>query len=494
MKENTFVDIKDLANKTIRSASWQTISVSVRAIAELLITAILSRLITPEEFGLVAASNVCFTFFYMFAEMGLGASVIQRKEIDKGFEKVAFTLSTLVGIVISFLAWLSAPLFSAFFGSHIITEIIKWLSLTIMISSLGTVSRSLLARTMDFRKLMYIDVLSYLLGYAVIGVIFAFLNYGVWAIVFARITQTLMQTILLLIIRPQKLTIKPRSGEVHSILFFGSGLTLSRLFNNLANQGDYLVIGRTLGNISLGLYERAFRLMTLPAVYLGNVIDAVLFPALSRVQENKQHLRIAYKSLSGAAASVLFIISAWMIAFAPEIVNVILGQNWTEVINPLRILLISLPLRTSVRISDSLIRSCGAVYWSAFNKFLYSLAIILFSLIGACWGLIGVSIGVGFANLLNFVFMSILTSKLIKTDFLSISIPFLQSSLMGIISLILAYFIKMFIYIFSSYSIFILLFSLIIGIPCQYLIIRILRYRFAGDYIMPLLERMKKVR
>lgn len=425
-----------LTSETVKAGFWQTLSVVSRGGIELGVVAVLSRLVTPEEFGLVASASVFFAFFGIFSEVGLGAAVIQKKNITDSFVNTAFFLTSILGIVLTAVSWLFAKPISDFFRNDDLIGIVQVLSIVIFIGNIGVVPRSILAKELDFRRIMVLDFFSYALGHGAISITLAVMGFGAWSIVFARIGQTTLSTAILLIMKPQRIVFRHNISDFKNIVSFGGGLTLSRIFNTLSEQGDYIVIGRLLGSASLGIYERAFKLMQIPGSYFGNVLDQVLFPAMSRIQGEQDRLKMAFNRALGLVFGIMLPVTTFMIVVGPEIVDFVFGSNWKSAILPFQILVITLTFRTTVRIYDSLIRAVGAVYRSALRKFLYSVEIITFSLVGSIWGLAGVAAGVSVAVLINFVTMTFLIKSVLKYDFASIFRPMLANSFYGTIVLV----------------------------------------------------------
>jgi len=393
---------------------------------QILVTGILARLVTPEAFGLVAIASMIIVFGEMFAEAGIGASLIQMKNLTNKHIRGAFVLSVTLGLIFLVLMWLLSPLIAKFFRAEKAVDVIRYCSLSVLITKLGMVSNSLLERDFRFDKIMFINTGSYILGYGTVGILLAFSGYGVWAIVAAKISQSVLKSTGLYLTKRHSVIPVFQKIYYKDIILFGSGLTLSRIFNNLAQQGDYFIVGRFLGTTVLGIYERAFHIMQLPGQQLGNILDKASFPALSRVQDDKQKLTKAYLTGIGISSTFLIPLSILMIILAPEIVLVLLGKNWEMAINPLRILLVTLVFRTSVKITDSLVRAKGAVYSSAKRKGVFAIIIIAGCFIGQRYGINGVATAVNIAIVINYILMTSLALKIVDTkiiEYLKVLFP-----------------------------------------------------------------------
>jgi O-antigen/teichoic acid export membrane protein len=213
---------------------------------------------------------------------------------------------------------------------------------------------------------------------------------------------------------------------LNELLYFGGGFTLARIGNYFAGNVDNLVVGRWLGENALGMYSRAFQLIVMPANLFGQVLDTVLFPAMSSVQDSKFRLTLAFRRGVLFITVVVLPISVLSIILAPEIIRIILGNNWENAIVPFQILSISILFRTSYKMSDSLARATGAVYDRAWRQILFAVCVFVGAWIGTQWGLAGVATGVLLATCLNYVLMAHLSLKLISMqwkDFFKDQIP-----------------------------------------------------------------------
>lgn len=194
-------------------------------------------------------------------------------------------------------------------------------------------------------------------------------------------------------------------------MYFGGGFTVAKIANQLAQEGDYLVVGRFLGPAPLGLYGRAYHLMSAPASGFATILDAVLFPAMARVQAEALRLAAAYRRSVALIALVILPASATFVLLAPEIVRVVLGPRWTDTIAPFQILAVGMLFRTSSKISDSLTRATGAVYRRAWRQALYATLVIGAAWVGKHWGIAGVAWGVLLALTVNFLLMAQLSIR-----------------------------------------------------------------------------------
>ena len=385
---------------------WVAWGGGATGVLKLVVLALLTRLLSPADFGVVGAALVVVGFSLTISQLGLGPALVQRPVLKPGHITTAFVASTGLGFVFAGLVWLGAPLIAAFFRMEQLTDVVRALSLVFPIAGISTVAENLIARDLRFRLLSNSDVLTYGLGYGLVGVTLGLLGWGVWALVAAQITQALLRAAIVLRVSPPALRPAPSWECFRELMDYGVGQSAARVAMFLANQADNLVVGRWLGAVALGLYGRAYQLMSVPTALLGDVLDKVLFPTLSRVQDDPRRLASAY--LQGIAVIGLVTLPVGVVAalLAPELVVVAFGGKWAALVPPFQVLSLGMMFRTSSRMSDSLSRATGRVYRRAWRQALYAVLVFAGAWIGHHRGITGVAVGVLGALFINYLLMA----------------------------------------------------------------------------------------
>jgi PST family polysaccharide transporter len=405
---------ENLTKSTVSAFGWQYTSFVAQALLQLLVLAILARLLTPEDFGVLGLAMIVVGFAALFSQMGVGPALIQRSEITPVHIRVGFTLSVLLSLVFTIVVMAFAPLAAVFLRDVQVTGVLYVVSLTFLFSGFGVVAESLLKRNLRFKSLMWANVWSYLIGYAVVGILLAWQGFGVWALVGATLGQSLLKSGFLLLINPHPIIPSLARRESRELLFFGGGFTLAHFLNYSANQGDYFVVGRIMGPEPLGIYTRAYQLMMLPAKYFSQVLTVVLFPVMAKLKDKRPQLTKTYLGGIALVTLVSAPIGVLMITMASEIVQVVLGPNWSDTVLPFQILSLGVVARGSYKIDDSLARALGVMYQRSLRDAIYAAAVVLGALIGLRWGLPGVAFGVLGAVIINYVLALQMSKKLLE--------------------------------------------------------------------------------
>jgi O-antigen/teichoic acid export membrane protein len=395
-----------LTGRTLAGLFWTFSGTGVQLVAQLLVIMVLGRLLTPAEFGIMGAASVIIALSQIVSQIGVGPAIIQRQELTSTHIRVAFTLSGVLGIFLGLGIWLAAPAIAAFYRIPAVESVLRGIALLFPIDGLNTVGESLLARQLRFRLYAALDVASYVLGYAVVGVFFAWRGYGVWALVIANLAQVTLRTVSMYAVTRHEIRPSFDLQASRELLSFGFGLSLAQIGRVFAQQGDNLVVGRWLGPAALGLYGRAYTLMVMPAAAFGRVVNRVLFPVMAQVQDNPERLARAYERGLAIVALIALPISAFLLVVAPEFIPILLGPAWTGVVVPFRLFTISLLFHMSSMISDTLTKATGAVYARAMRQAVYAALVVLGAFIGQHWGVGGVAVAVSLAMGINYFIMA----------------------------------------------------------------------------------------
>lgn len=407
---------KTLTRHTLGGVFWASSGTIVQALSMILITVILARLLTPTDFGLASAATVIVGFCQIWGQLGVGYALVQRATLRNEHIETGFTLSILLGSLLTITLLAAAPFISTLFYTPELVPILRVFILVFAMRSLAIVAEALLQRDLRFQELAGIQSASFV-AYAIAGIALGFAGWGVWALVGAQFVQTGIETVAMLLLRPHSKRMLLEKDAAYDLLNYGSGMTLAKLANFVSLQGDNLVVMRGLGIEALGLYSRAYRLMALPANLMGEGVEKVVFSTVSKVQSDPTRMTTAYRRSIALVSILVLPISAVVIVLAPEIVEILLGLQWMAVVAPLQALSFGMFFRTGYKVGDTISRAQGAVHRVARYKVIYSFLIIASAFIGQFFGLTGVAIGVSFSLLIYYFVSAQLTLSLTSMKF-----------------------------------------------------------------------------
>ncbi len=395
-----------LGHRVAKGLLWSFTGAAGRTVLYMLVLVVLARLLTPEDFGILAAALIVVRISNMFSQLGVGAAIIQREELRTAHVQTGFFLSVLFGMAFAGLVWLAAPAIAAFFRIEELRAVLEVISLIFPVQALSVVADSLLQRELKFRRIAFAEMASVALGPGVTGISLALAGYGVWSLVGAQIAQTTFRTIFLVIARPHSIMPCLDQQAVYELVYFGTGQTGAHVFAYLAGQADNLVVGRWLGAAALGIYGRAHQMMISPVALFCLARDKVLFSTMSTMQSDPIRLGDAYRRGILLTAIVVLPASVVLCILTPEVVALLLGPGWSGAVLPGRILAIGIVLQSGHRLSDSVIRASGRVYHGAWRQGLYATLMVLGTWVGQHWGIGGAAMGVLAAVSIHYLVMA----------------------------------------------------------------------------------------
>jgi len=352
-----------------KNISIQTTSVFMMALLQLLSIIVLARVLTPLDFGKIAAASVIIALATMLSEIGIGSAIVQRKEISKRYISTAFNLSFILFIILAVLIYISAPFIAKYNNDISLVSIIRYLCIAFVFNGISSIPKGLLLRKLDYKGLMIVTVAPFFISVNIISTLLAIKGYGVWSLVIGQTINGIMVFILSMVKSKIHINFQWDNSHIKELAHFGGGITLSRIFNYLTVQGDKIILGNTIGLEVLGVFERLYKIVTLISSQIGSIFDSILFPIFSRIQDDKSSTNSLYYQSIWVASLIGLMFSLILPLFSYEITFLILGRQWIEYSYILQLLLFLPFMRLLTRVGDAVLRSFSMVYQSAFIKF-----------------------------------------------------------------------------------------------------------------------------
>jgi O-antigen/teichoic acid export membrane protein len=402
-----------LARLTSQGLFWNFLAYGTSKGVVLFTTSILARILSKDDFGLVAVALVAINYLSIIKDLGLGAALIQRRsEINKAASTV-FTVNLFMGVVLSILVIPIAPLFAHYFQNPQVTPVIRWLGLSFLVNAIGSVHIAHLQRDLNFKKKMVPDI-----GNAIIrGIVSIFLatkGFGVWAIVYGQLSGAAVSTILVWIIYPWFPKMSIDLGVGRELIKFGASIMGTDAISVTTENIDTVIAGRIFGLTQLSIYSMAYRLPEM--LLLSNlwVMGGVLFPAFSAIQNQPSEMRKGFLASIRLVELIAFPVCLIIIIATKPIVLVLFGDQWLEVVPVLRVL-------GFYAWVYSVGFHVGGIYKATgrpdilFKLSIISLGVIFPALlIGANFGLVGIAYGQLIAMLIRRTVSLSVASRLLK--------------------------------------------------------------------------------
>jgi len=426
----------NLTSKTLHGLKWSYTGTIINSILQIGFTVIMARLLEPTDFGLMAMAGVILRFGTYFAQMGVGSALIQKKEVSDEDVRASFTSAFLLGMLFTIVVCLCAPLATYIFDNEKIVPIIRVMALSCFITGLSTTAISLLRRNLAFRALAVTEVFSYVVGYGIIGILMAYNGFGVWSLVVGALSQSAFLAILSYLFCQHRLSFVYNWKYYKPLYSFGSRVSVISFFEFIRSNLDTLAIGHFIGAAPLGIYNRAFMLVNLPAQYLTSSFSRVLFPSFSRVQEDLERLKKAYLSTIMLFSAVLFPTCIGMAVASREIVLIILGEKWIAAIPILQILAIATPLNLLSHFGGILCESTAVLNIKLLIEIIFIIILGSLYYLFSGYGIIGFAIAlviVGLVRFMSYIFIIKQICDISLIEFVRAYMPaFISTLIIGI--------------------------------------------------------------
>lgn len=339
---------QDLTRRTAKGGMIGMIAQACRLVIQIGGTAVLSRLLSPSDFGLVALATTVTVFVAMFTDLGLSGATVQRHEIDQPLVSTLFAINLGVGVALWLIACLLAPLAAWFYGDPPLVWLVIGLAAAIPMSAAGAQHNALLIRTMQWVKIQTIAVGSQFIGLAAAIALLLTTDIGYWALVVQQVGAALTSLILAWTLCRWRPSLPLDFAAAKSGVAFGGYVTGNNVINYFNRQGDNLLLGWRWGNAELGYYSRAYNLLTLPITIVQSTMSSIAVPALSRVQHDEATWNSAFLRLICIANFAGIGLCAIIFACAEPLILFLLGRQWGPVVPIFQLLAISSVMATSV--------------------------------------------------------------------------------------------------------------------------------------------------
>jgi len=406
-----------ISDKLKKSGFWQSVEVITLIITRFVFFAIMARLLSKEDFGLMAIASGFIAVGSIFAESGMGSALIQRKNISARHINAAFQGSFLFGFIFFVLMLAFAPLASRFFEEPELILLIRVIGINLIALSISSVAIGVLHRNFQFKEASIVTIASCIISYSV-GVYLGTENYGVWSLVIATLLFTMFKSVGFFYFAKVKLLFEFNYKEWKDLFSFGSGMILLKTTSFLSSSGLNLFLGKILSPTLLGVFDRASYIKTIPSVYFGNILDKIMFPAMSEIQDEEEKLSKIFEFGIGLSNSVLMPLTVFLVFFSNEVVQILLGNQWNETVLLLQIMFCVIPFSISGRMADSVIRSKGLIYSNVKRKLIYVCFLLITVTTSAkFYGLIGAAIAVTVSYMFNYILVVILVKRIFNKTF-----------------------------------------------------------------------------
>jgi lipopolysaccharide exporter len=323
-----------LGTRTLRGMAWAYGAYVGGRLLVLVSTAILARLLTPKDFGVVALALVFTVFLEAIKDLGLGqALIVSSAEEEADRAQTVFSWSVVLGVALTVLAIAISPLVASFFHQSQLKELLPVLALNFILRALGTTHYALARKHLDYRVRTVSEICEVSVR-GVVGITLALAGAGAWSLVLGFVAGVLASTAALWLQVPFRPRMALSRTHLRDLLAFGGVLSIVDIGAVIFYNTDYLFIGRVLGAASLGLYTIGFRIPELAILNVAHVASDVLFPAYAAL--DRARLREVYITSLRYLTMLTVPLAAGLAILARPVILAVFGHQWAGSISVTR--------------------------------------------------------------------------------------------------------------------------------------------------------------
>ena len=316
-------------NKILSGISWSFAEKLLTDLVSTVITIVLSRILMPEDYGLVALVTIFITISSIFVTTGLGTALVRDKNATEEQMATIFYLNVILGIVIYLILFLCAPLIAGYRGNSELVDLVRVLGLKIPISSVYSIQHVHVKKKMEFRLFFWSSLAGTVMS-GVVGITMAYMGFGAWALVWSTLTDNIMDSIVLFFTTKwfPKPTLKIR--ECKPTIDFGLKVLVKEFINRVYAQLRGLIIGLKYSSTDLAYNTKGQKFPSMFIEIVNTTVIRVMLPTLSEIQDDKEKVRYVIKTSTQLTMFVIVPIMMGLLATADNFITILLTDKWAD--------------------------------------------------------------------------------------------------------------------------------------------------------------------
>lgn len=377
-----------------RGFLWSAIErFSVQGIGFLL-SIIIARIVSPDAYGLIVMIQVFMSFSQVFIDSGFTSALIQKQDRTEDDYYTAFIFNFAVAFGLYVLLFIGAPFIAEFYDEPLLVSITRLVALNLIFSSFSLVQRARLTIDLDFKTQSKASIFAVCVS-GVVGIICAYSGMEVWALVIQGLLNQIITSLALMFFSKWTPKLRFSTNSFCRLFNYGSKLLVNNLLTSVSIQIYSLVIGKRFSSADLAFYNRGFTLSQFPSTNIADVLDRIIFPVLSKLQNDREKMISTYFRYLHLSNFIILPLMGFLIVLAPPLIEVVLTPKWIPAVKYIQIFSLNFMFYAWLQQSGNLIAAIGntgLLLKAQIVKRVMSLIIIV-STIGfgidiMCWGFV----------------------------------------------------------------------------------------------------------
>ncbi|MEK1399896.1 lipopolysaccharide biosynthesis protein [Limosilactobacillus fermentum] len=329
-----------MRSKVLTGFFWKFGETISSQLVSFILSIILARLLSPRDYGIVAIVNIFIIIANVFVTSGFGTSLIQKKEANEVDFSTIFYLSELMSLVIYVIIFFSAPAIASFYNNEDLIPVLRVFALQLPLSAFNSIQQAYISKHLMFKKVFISTTIASVLS-GVIGIIMAYCSFGVWALVYQSLSNTILVSITLAAQIKWYPQLKFSWTAGKPLINFGWKILLTELLGQVFNQLRSLTLGKFYTASDLAYYNRGQRFPDLITTNIDSTVSTVLFPVLSGVNNDVARVKSVIRRAVKTSTFVIMPLLFGLAATAGPLIDVILTKKWMQAVAYLQILAFS---------------------------------------------------------------------------------------------------------------------------------------------------------
>lgn len=426
---------ESLKQETAKGVFWSGIEKFASGGVQFLANIILARILTPDDFGLLAVIAVFVQISQTFIDSGFSNALIQKKDRSQVDYSTVFLFNLAISVGQYIILFFCSPLIARFFDNPKLTSLTRVIGLNLIIGALVSVHKTRLTVELRFKFQSIITLIASVVS-ASVSITMAYRGLGVWSLVILTVLNTSIQVILIYIFLKWRPSLLFSKDSFNKLFSYSSKLLGASLIHLLYRNIYPIVIGKKFSATELGFFNRADLFASYTPVTIGSIVSRVAFPIFSRIQDNNERLRSAYTKYIIYTSLLIFPVMVGMNIIAKPLTLVVLNEKWLPMVPMFQILCVDWMFDHLNMINLNVLYVKGRTDIAFRNEIIKKILAIVIFIISLYWGIIGVCCGrviYGFiAIYINSYYTKRLIGLSIHRQLRDIGKPFIYSMCMGI--------------------------------------------------------------
>ncbi len=331
---------KSLSEKSLSAIIWLLLDKLGSSVANFIVTIVLARLLSPEDFGLVAMVMVFFEFSSVFVESGFSTALIREKEISEADKSTTFIFNFIAALLFYGILFVSAPAIAAFFNQEILVWIVRIMGLSLIFNAFSIIQSTTLIQQVHFKTQTKIRFLTTTLS-GILAIVLAYQGWGVWSLVIRFVVMDLLYSVMLCYMNRWRPTTGFSKASFKRLFGFGSKILAAAILDKFYTHIYKLLIGKFFTAATLGFYTQANNFTNMVINTLFRTIHNVTYPVLSKLQDDTEKLKAGYRKILKLSSFIIIPALVTLGVLAEPVLIALVGEKWLPSVPMLQLLCLS---------------------------------------------------------------------------------------------------------------------------------------------------------